>query len=401
MITDQETNIVYFSSILKKEDKYKVFWKELELELIDNNIQYGFIENTKDIWCRDYMPVQVSETNFIQFTFSPNYLMSKKYNNLLTNQSEIELPEIINIQKSNLIIDGGNIVKSKSYVIITDIIFNENPDLTEKSILEELSKKLNVIDVFIIPKLPYDFTGHADGMVRFVNDSKLLVADYSYYSDTWRRKMDKAIKRIEKSGIKIIEFPSQEVAEQNDEGDFTAKGVYINFAQIGNSILLPQFGFVETDNEVIRKIKEVYPNHNIILVNSNTIAEYGGVLNCITWNIESMYYKKWEKLFDLVPEIQTPGNIDNLISKFIVLIHEIGVVMIDFDWMNWNEGKNNLEGRNFDVSESDFIDLCRFMTVFGRAEKFTQGFLDVHIKNGNVLKVIEEIKNRLEIFKKK
>ncbi len=95
--------------------------------------------------------------------------------------------------------------------------------------------------------------------------------------------MNTALKIIEKSGIEIIIFPSVEVNEKNSNGDYTAKGVYINFAQIGNKILLPQFGFKE-DETAFKILQQHFDT--IIPVNSNEIALNGGVLNCITWSIK-------------------------------------------------------------------------------------------------------------------
>ncbi|MBU4305140.1 MAG: hypothetical protein KJ893_05930, partial [Candidatus Omnitrophica bacterium] len=63
MITDQETNSVYFSKHLSQ--RYPEFFKELEGILERNGIKYGLLPHTNDIWCRDYMPVQVSKNEFV------------------------------------------------------------------------------------------------------------------------------------------------------------------------------------------------------------------------------------------------------------------------------------------------------------------------------------------------
>jgi hypothetical protein len=127
-----------------------------------------------------------------------------------------------------------------------------------------------------------DISGHADGMVRFLDDKTLLVSDYSYYPSFWKKKMDEA---LNKTGLKIIPFPSADYQEKNEDGDYTAIGIYINFAQIGKNILFPIFELPE-DIEALDCIKTLYPGCNIIPVNSRDIAQGGGVLNCITWNIK-------------------------------------------------------------------------------------------------------------------
>ena len=294
MITDKETNFVYFSSLIKENEKYLPFWKRLEPILIENRIAYGFIENTRDIWCRDYMPIQKDINDFIQFEYFPDYYLDPKYIAKLTIPAETRLIDKISRKKSKIIVDGGNIIKSKNIAILTEKVLVENSNLDPKTVISTLKNELDVENVFLIPKAPYELTGHADGMVRFRNETDLLVADYSNESKSWQRKMDRA---LEKTGLNIIPYPAEFVNEKNDDGDYVAKGVYINFAQIGNTILLPQFG-LETDNIALKKTKELFAECKIIPLNSNEIAVDGGVLNCITWNIRietSMSFNKLPK----------------------------------------------------------------------------------------------------------
>ncbi len=100
--------------------------------------------------------------------------------------------------------------------------------------------------------------------------------------------MNSVLNKIEKSGIKIIPFPDVQIDDKNKDGDYTAKGNYINFAQIGNYILFPQFDLKKEDSQALKKITEIYTDkdYKIIPVLSNEIANDGGVLNCITWNIK-------------------------------------------------------------------------------------------------------------------
>jgi agmatine deiminase len=286
MITDKETNFVYFSDRIKTDKRYTSFWERLEPLLIENNISFGFIENTKDIWCRDYMPIQISEKNFVEFKFYPDYLQEPEYSSILTIQSDIKIIEDLKPTKSALIIDGGNVIKSKNAVILTEKIFIENIAYTKEEVISELKMLFKIDNILIIPMhaKSYDLSGHADGMVRFLDDNTLLVSDYSSYALTWKKKMDGA---LEKTGLKIITFPSVDYLERNSDADFTAIGIYINFAQIGDKILFPLFGVPgEKDIQAMGLTQSLYPDCKIIPINALDIAEQGGVLNCITWNIK-------------------------------------------------------------------------------------------------------------------
>jgi agmatine deiminase len=43
----------------------------------------------------------------------------------------------ISAVQSDIILDGGNVIKAKSWVILTDKVFLENPSLSEKQIFSK------------------------------------------------------------------------------------------------------------------------------------------------------------------------------------------------------------------------------------------------------------------------
>lgn len=47
MITDKETNFVYFSSLIKEHEQYAPFWEEMKRVLVKTKTGYGFIQKTR------------------------------------------------------------------------------------------------------------------------------------------------------------------------------------------------------------------------------------------------------------------------------------------------------------------------------------------------------------------
>jgi len=80
---------------------------------------------------------------------------------------------VIRPQASIIRIDGGNIVKSRTKVIMTDRILCENPQHTKEQLIKELKRDAKVKQVIIIPQCPDDPFGHADGMVRFIDGIRM------------------------------------------------------------------------------------------------------------------------------------------------------------------------------------------------------------------------------------
>jgi agmatine deiminase len=281
MITDHQTNCVYLSSLLK--EWHPQFWSELEVILKKHSIQYKWITNTRDIWCRDYMPVQITENHYIQFKFFPDYYLTHKHIKLLTIQDEMEYNPVANIRKVDLIVDGGNIIKSSDKAIMTDKVFKANDNRGKDTVIKMLKKELQVNDLIFIPVQPYDLTGHSDGMVRFYNENTLLVNEFDE-SISWMERFNRAIRL---SGLKRIPFPYHASEKRADADEYTAHGCYINFAQIGKTIIFPQFGreFSKMDKLALKRVEKFYPDSAIEPINVDSISLHGGVLNCCTWNI--------------------------------------------------------------------------------------------------------------------
>ena len=269
--------IVYLSALLKT--KYPDTCERLIRILDKHHVKYGFLEGTKDIWCRDYMPIQNKSGKFIQFKYEPSYL--KNDNGWDESRSDVEKVcklNNIDVESSDINLDGGNVLLYNGRAIISDRVFSENQDWNREKLVSELSRLLEC-EIIIIPSENDDMTGHADGMVRFVNRNTILgnkLADEYKY---WRDGMQKV---IEQYGLKYIDVPF--FLPKDPKHPLSAIGVYVNYLEVNNLIILPVFGRDE-DEQVISIIKSVFPDRIIETIDYNDVAKEGGLLNCTTWVI--------------------------------------------------------------------------------------------------------------------
>ena len=67
----------------------------------------------------------------------------------------------------------------------------------------------------------------------------------------------------------------------------SAVGIYVNYLEINNLIVLPVFGRDE-DKQAIDIIQKAFPDRIIETINYNDIAQEGGLLNCTTWVIKEV-----------------------------------------------------------------------------------------------------------------
>ncbi len=276
MITDKDANIVYFSEQILNDD-YKNAFEGIKSILDKHHIKYDFLKGTKDIWCRDYMPIQTDKGNFIQFRYKPDYLKDDLY--LQSIPKDVLKANKLNATYSDINLDGGNIVRSSNSVIITTRIFKENNE--PKEVLLAKLEAILETKVYLIPDITEDMTGHADGHVRFIDDKTLLVNSIAQELKYWQDGFNKMIKD---SGFSYIEMPWFSYSDKDHKD--TAIGIYVNYLEIGNLIVFPIFEIKgNKDKEALTVIREAFPNHIIEPVKINEIANEGGLLNCISWPI--------------------------------------------------------------------------------------------------------------------
>jgi agmatine deiminase len=277
MITDNQTDKLFLADCLPK--KQILFFERFEKVLNDCKIDFDFLKNTNDIWAVDFMPIQITKEKFIQFNYNPDYLQYKKYLSMITNAESICKALNISTQKSNLIIDGGNIIRTNDKVILCDKIFYENKSIPERDIIKELELLFEVDKILFVPwNKKNDEIGHADGMIRFIDTNTVLINDYSNESLEFKIRFRMS---IHNAGLDWIELPYNPYSNKKD---FNANGIYINYLQMKDVIIAPIFGMKE-DEQAVKIMEQIFEGQTIRTIDSNEIAEDGGILNCITWNI--------------------------------------------------------------------------------------------------------------------
>lgn len=278
--SSNKEQIVFMSELLL--EKYPTPCKDLIKILEKHNVKYAFIKSTKDIWCRDYMPVQTQSGKFIQFKYDPSYLKgNKKWEASRSDVKEVCKVNNIKAQFSDINIDGGNVLICDGRAILSDRIFSENPNKDKDALISELSKLLEC-EIIIIPAINGDYTGHADGMVRFVNRNTILgnrLADEYKY---WQNGMQKVLATY---NLTYIDIPFLTDMKDRNYPE-SAIGIYVNYLEVNNLIVVPRFNRDE-DKQVVEILQKAFPNKHIETIDYSEVAREGGLLNCTTWVVNS------------------------------------------------------------------------------------------------------------------
>ena len=280
MITDNLTNVVFFSDLLPK--RCPRLYESLHKILLDYGIDHRLLSNTKDIWCRDYMPIQAEGKHFVFYKYNPDYLQKPYYKRTITDVNLIENIDSLRQEKRtdlDLVIDGGNVVKCGDKIIMTEKVFAENKDKIRNDVIRLLEDTFQCDFVF----LPWDreeIFGHSDGIVHYIGDNRVLMTNYADFDPSMARRFTNILKKH----VEVIPMT------YNVKRKHQRSWAYINYLQIGKLVIVPQLGIPE-DEQAIRQIKEVLPQCEAVGVPALEAVRKGGALNCISWNVKCNKYK--------------------------------------------------------------------------------------------------------------
>ena len=278
MITDNLTTTVFFSNLLPK--KCPILNQHIAEALEGNGIHYAYLSETKDIWCRDFMPIQVEEDRFVFFKYTPDYLQDPYYLRLQTDTEKVfragtnRLEHLLqNAITIDLVLDGGNVVKCGDTVVMTEKVFFENKDKTRAEV-EGILKDAFQSEILFLPWDRKETFGHSDGIVHYAGDGRILLTNYGdfspYYYNRFRKTLEKHFEII------LLKYTAKRPHARS--------WAYINFLQVGNLVLVPQLG-LEEDKQALEQIATALPDCEVVGIPALEAVRRGGALNCISWNI--------------------------------------------------------------------------------------------------------------------
>ena len=272
-MTDSISRAVFFSDLLPQ--KCPILYKSIANELGKENIHYGLLKNTKDIWCRDYMPIQTDSNRFVLYKYQPDYLQTPYYKRTITDVKAIESIETIlhgQVVELDLVLDGGNVVKCGNKVVMTEKVYYENKDKSRIRIRSLLEKAFQ-LDIIFIPWDKEEILGHSDGVIHYIGDNRILITNYYDYDIDYYNQF----KGILDKYFEVITL-SYNVKQKHQRS-----WAYINFLTMGNVLFVPQLGIPE-DKQALQQISNILPNFKVIGVPALEAVRRGGALNCISWD---------------------------------------------------------------------------------------------------------------------
>lgn len=274
MIVDDKTNKIYFSPFLEIE--CPKLWASIHEALMKRNIRHETLKYPNYIWCRDYMPIQIAEDNFVVYHFRPDYLVNNKRYHKYLNYDGYPLCAELGYKMTgmDLVLDGGNVVKCDNVIIMTEKVFVENKQKSRVEVESILREKFKC-DIVFLPWDKDEIYGHSDGVVHYASEGRILMTNYEDFAPKIAKEMTK---RLEKE-FDVIHL------KYKSKRKHLRSWAYINFLQTERLIMVPQLG-IEEDELAIEQISSVFPNCETIGIPAIEAVRRGGALNCISWNVK-------------------------------------------------------------------------------------------------------------------
>ena len=247
-----------------------------------------------DSWMRDIAPIFYNEDKklkSISFDFNgygkyPDYFNDNKVSKFISNHLNIPT------KNSDLVIEGGAITYDdrKNLFSTKNVLFNKNRKQKHSSeyIIKELKCLFDLNHIFLFENgLKDDDTdGHVDNLLCPIGKNKYLIAT--------THKLDPNYEILEKNKANLVKFfqDTNQIFELIEIPLPTRKKInnkyivssYINFYFSKNKIILPQFN-VKEDNKVKLTFQKLFPNREIIMLETENINYGGGNIHCITMNV--------------------------------------------------------------------------------------------------------------------
>lgn len=295
------------------------------IDLIPNNIQLWLVTNNKatcqklesryqykkvntigikhwdEIWLRDCIGINTSEAVVKPF-YHPQYCTHyrhKDYFEHLNKQSRIIVKECLQKKISHLplIMDGGDFSNNSTTVFLTNKILEDNRELSKSEIVNML-QDFTYLRPEIIERSKTDTIGHTDGFINFIAEDKVLLSNYPSLPFL-KSDIDFLYtiqKKLEEEKLEVIDLYDRPIDEivpcecyrkKKKACLYSARGNYINFLRLNNTIILPEYNlstaketkYYNTRNaEILTSL-----GFEVKTINCDQLAKMGGSLHCLSY----------------------------------------------------------------------------------------------------------------------
>jgi agmatine/peptidylarginine deiminase len=281
--------------LVPEEIRITVFVKSEEIgqriKDLRENLDYVVLKGHSTIWLRDTAGFNCGDV-IVKPIFKPEYYKGAWGQAEKIDRNMQVVADVLSkrLERLPLVWDCGNLVTNGKIGFITRRLFEDNPSFTEDEVADMIRGHLGIEPVFL-HEPPKDPLAHTDGYVAFVKENTALVSSYPDHWDENDRKYVADISReLVSRGIKVMTIydnpENKYYYGTGKSGIPSARGIYVNFLQLNNTFIVPEYSFAFSGNPLdynSRNRMALGKFGNVIPINCDRLAEFGGVLHCISF----------------------------------------------------------------------------------------------------------------------
>ncbi|MDH5181888.1 MAG: agmatine deiminase family protein [Gammaproteobacteria bacterium] len=255
---------------------------------------------SNDSWARDHGPITIladGKPRLMDFGFNG---WGQKYAATLDDLLSLRLYAEktfadIDIESSGLILEGGSIDSDGQGTLLTTenclLTPTRNPHLDKAAIEQILHDLLGVDRVLWLAEGELrgdDTDSHIDMLARFCDPATIAYTACENPADEHYAGLARMQAELEKltdrngKPYKLIPLPIPDPI-YNAEGD-RLPGSYANFLIINKQVLVPTYRD-KRDQTALHRLRECFPNHEVVGIDCQPLIEQFGSLHCITMQL--------------------------------------------------------------------------------------------------------------------
>jgi agmatine deiminase len=278
-------------------------------QLLNKNYNFNYniyIAPTNDTWARDHSAITLVNQDkthknlILDFEFNAwGGKFNFEHDNLITgNIYKQHAFNDYEYKKYNYILEGGSIdtdglgtvLTTKSCILNT----NRNHGLSDEQKISKLKEYLNITNLIVLHNsflYGDDTDGHIDMIARFCNENTIVYTacdDPNNLNYEHLQKLEQELKEIEKylqREINLVPLYIPSMIYNHEQELLPAS--YVNFLIINNAVLVPTYNDSKYDELALNTFKKLFPNRDIIGIDSVIAIKQGGSLHCLTMQIPS------------------------------------------------------------------------------------------------------------------
>lgn len=255
---------------------------------------------SNDSWARDHGPITVLRNGapvLLDFVFNG---WGNKFAAELDNQITPQLHRAgafgaTPVEKIDLVLEGGSIESDGAGTLLTTtqclLSKQRNPDLTRVQIEQELQRRFNLQRILWLEHghLEGDDTdSHIDTLARFCDAHTIAYVECNdqrdaHYADLQAMRDElEQLRDAHGRPYRLMPLPWLP-AKTNADGK-RLPGTYANFLIINGAVLLPTYRDA-ADAVAIERLRECFPQHDIVPIDCLPLIYQFGSLHCITMQL--------------------------------------------------------------------------------------------------------------------